>query len=202
MRLKIMTAILLGVTQLVSASPQTVEIKLKHNSAAEVMVRQQLERLLQSYPLSPWYFTKSIEIDEAAIPHSHPVLTLHTRHWKDDELLLSSFVHEEVHWWLEGKEEVKAAEDDLRHFFPKIPVGFPNGAETEESGYLHLLVNFLEWRSDRELMGELRARQVMEFWTHDHYQVIYQLVLDHPREISAIIEKHHLALPAQPAAAR
>ena len=182
---------------LMAASPETVEIKLKHNSAAEVLVRQQLERLLQSYPLSPWYFTKSIEIDETAIPHSHPVLTLHTRHWKDDDLLLSSFVHEEIHWWLEGKDEVKAAEDDLRALFPKIPVGFPDGAESEESGYLHLLVNFLEWRSDRQLMGELRARQVMEFWTHDHYRALYGMVLDHAQEIGAIINKHHLALPAE-----
>ena len=195
-----MTAIGLVAMQLLAASPDAVEIKPKHNSAAEVIVRQQLQRLLQSYPLSPWYFTRSIEIDETAIPHSHPVLTLHTRHWKDDDLLLSSFVHEEIHWWLEDKEEVKAAEHDLRAIFPKIPVGFPDGAESEESGYLHLLVNFLEWRSDRQLMGELRARQVMEFWTHDHYQVLYQMVLDHAREIGAIIEKHHLALPTRDAA--
>lgn len=34
-----------------------------------------------------------------AIPYSHPVLTLHTRHLKDDLALLSTFVHEEYHWY-------------------------------------------------------------------------------------------------------
>jgi len=177
------------------AGTTPVEIKLKHNSTAETQTRQQLQMLLQKYPLTPWYFTKSIEIDETAIPHSHPVLTLHTRHLKDDDLLLSTFVHEEIHWFLEGRKEVSAAEDDLKALFPKIPVGYPDGADSEESGYLHLLVNFLEWRSDKQLLGELRARQVMEFWTHDHYRALYQLVLDHPREIGGVILKRHLGLP-------
>jgi hypothetical protein len=119
---------------------------------------------------------------------------------KDDDLLLSTFVHEEIHWFLEGRKEVTAAEDDLKRLFPKIPVGYPDGADSEESGYLHLLVNFLEWRSDRQLLGELCARQIMEFWTHDHYRTLYQLVLDHPREIGEIVLKYHLGLPEHPPA--
>jgi hypothetical protein len=192
-------AISLIAGQIMTAAPDVVKITLKHNSAAEDRTKHQLERLIQSYPLSPWYFTTTIEIDETAIPHSHPVLTLHTRRWKDDDLLLSSFVHEEIHWWLEGKkDEVKAAEEDLRSLFPTIPVGYPDGADSEESDYLHLLVNYLEWRSDQQLMGELRAWQVMEFWSHDHYRALYRIVLDHEKEIGAIVAKYHLAFPMQP----
>ena len=42
-------------------------------------------RLLRTYDLSPWFFTNVIVIDEKAVPHSHPVLTLYTRHGRDDE---------------------------------------------------------------------------------------------------------------------
>lgn len=179
-----------------AAEVSPIEIKLAHGSVGEARTRDQLNRLIQQYPLGPWYFTKSIEIDEKAIPHSHPTLTLHTRHLKDDDLLLSTFVHEQIHWWLEAhRDETTAAENDLRTLFPKLPVGFPDGAQDEQSDYLHLLVNFLEWRSDRQLLGELRARQIMEFWAQDHYRVIYQRVLEHPREVGSIIAKHHLDLP-------
>jgi hypothetical protein len=39
-----------------------------------------LERLLKQYDLSKWIFTRKVIIDQGEIPHSHPVLTLHTRH--------------------------------------------------------------------------------------------------------------------------
>src|SRR5919109_2155214 len=57
----------------------TVEIALKHGTPAEVRTREQLQRLLTTYDLSPWIYTKSIVIDERAIPFSHPVRTLRTK---------------------------------------------------------------------------------------------------------------------------
>src|SRR5881397_3222002 len=71
-----------------------LEIALKHGTPNEARTRDQLQRLLVTYDLSPWFYTKSVVIDERAIPFSHPVLTLHTRHANDDELLLSTFLHE------------------------------------------------------------------------------------------------------------
>ncbi len=200
-RLAWILSAVLSVGALAAPSPAPeMETKLAHNSAEEVRTKDQLNRLLQQYPLARWYFTRSVVIDEKAIPHSHPTLTLHTRHLKDDDLLLSTFVHEQIHWFLDSRhEETKAAEDELKALFPKLPVGFPDGAEDEESDYLHLLVNFLEWRSDKELLGELRARQIMEFWAHDHYRVLYQTVLEHAHEIGTIIAKHHLDLPTESA---
>ena len=177
----------------------SITIEPKHGSAAEAQTKEQLERLLAQYPLRPWYFTRSVVIDETAIPHSHPVLTLHTRHYRDDDLLLSTFVHEELHWFLANQKETENAEHDLRLLFPKMPVGYPDGAASEESGYLHILVNYLEWQSDQRLLGELRAWQVMEFWAHDHYRWIYQTVLDHPDEIGRIVSKYNLTFPKKPA---
>lgn len=48
------------------------------------------ERILASYDLRRYTFTYQVIIDEKAIPHSHPVLTLHTRHLGSDEQLLST----------------------------------------------------------------------------------------------------------------
>jgi hypothetical protein len=122
-----------------SYAQDKIDISLKSGSQAEIQTREQLQRLLTTYDLSKWIFTKSILIDEKSIPHSHPVLTLHTRHLKDDDLLLSTFVHEQLHWFLVQKDkETKEAIKELRMLFPNVPVGFPVGSEDEESTYLHL----------------------------------------------------------------
>jgi hypothetical protein len=174
-----------------------VEINLKNNTREEAETREQLQRLMKSYDLKKWLFTRSILIDKDAIPHSHPVLTLHTRHLKDDELLLSTFVHEQCHWLLVDKNKAtEAAIKELRELFPKVPVAGPEGANGEESTYTHLLVNYLEYRADRELLGEMKARQVMEFWTTDHYTWIYKTVLERARDIGTIAFKFKL-VPGQ-----
>lgn len=171
----------------------SIEISLKNGSQAEIQTKEQLQRLLKTYDLSKWIFTRSVVIDEKAIPHSHPVLTLSARHLKDDELLLSTFVHEQLHWFLVRKDkETKEAIKELRMLFPKVPAGFPDGARDEDSTYLHLMVNYLEYRADRELLGELRAKQVMDFWATDHYRWIYRTVLERTRDIGNIMFKYKL----------
>src|SRR4029453_4226643 len=185
--------LLLGIT---TYAQDKIEISLKNSSREESQTKDQLQRLLRTYDLSKWVFTKSILIDERAIPHSHPILTLHTRHLKDDDLLLSSFVHEQLHWFLVQKDkETKESMKPLRELFPQIPVTLPDGAGDEESPYLHLLVNYLEYRCDRELMGELRAKQVMDFWSSDHYTWVYKTVLERRRDIGNIMFKYKL-IPA------
>src|SRR5687768_11798227 len=83
------------------AAQSGLKITLANSTPAEQQTRDQLERLLKTYDLSKWIITRSVMIDEkTAIPHSHPVLTLNTRHVKDDELMLSTFVHEQMHWFL------------------------------------------------------------------------------------------------------
>jgi hypothetical protein len=123
------------------APASAVHISPVHpQDAREVATRDQLQRLLHDYDLGPWLFTRDIRIDRAAIPHSHPVLTLHTRHLKDDELLLSTFVHEELHWYLvEHPEATGAAIRELKARFPKTPTGFPLGSSDETGNYVHLL---------------------------------------------------------------
>src|SRR5262245_52213072 len=99
MKRSIFSTVVLLLLSITLHAEDKIEISLKNGSRAEIKTRDQLQRLLRTYDLSKWIFTKSILIDEKAIPHSHPVLTIHTRHLKDDELLLSTFVHEQLHWF-------------------------------------------------------------------------------------------------------
>ena len=193
MKKRILLPFTIALLSITSYAQDKLDISLKSGSPSEIQTKAQLERLVKTYDLSKWIFTKAILIDEKSIPHSHPVLTLHTRHLKDDDLLVSAFVHEQLHWFLVQKDqETNEAIKELRVVFPKVPVGFPEGSEDEESTYLHLLVNYLEYRADRELLGELRAKQVMDFWATDHYKWVYKTVLERTRDIGNIAFKHKL----------
>ena len=193
MKRLLLLVLLASFSNTTSHAQEKLNISLAHGSPAEQQTKDQLQRLLSVYDLSKWIFTRSIIIDEKAIPHSHPILTLHTRHLKDDDLLLSALIHEQLHWFLVQKDkETNEAIKELRVVFPKVPAGFPEGAEDEESTYLHLLVNYLEYRAIRELLGELRAKQVMDFWATDHYKWVYKTVLERTRDIGNIAFKHKL----------
>jgi hypothetical protein len=174
-------------------SQKPLEIALAHGSEAEKATKEQLERIVAGYGASSWFFTRKIASDERALPHSHPVLTLHTRHANDDELLLSTFIHEQLHWYLAGnKSRAEAAVRALRSIYPEIPIGFPLGSSDSESNYYHLLVIFLEYRANRALLGELRARQVMEFWARDHYTWLYSTVMEQEQQIGRIVREYGL----------
>jgi hypothetical protein len=188
-----LAVILLSHTALAQTNALQLDITLKNNDQKEPQTKQQLQRLLSAYDVSYWVFTRKILIESGVIPHSHPTLTLSTRHLKDDELLLSTFVHEQLHWYLTEKpKETEAAYNELKTMFAKVPVGFPEGDNDEESTYKHILVCYMEYQAIRELLGELKARQVMEFWATDHYTWIYKTVLERGQEIGSLLRKHKL----------
>jgi hypothetical protein len=170
-----------------------LSISLKHGDAKERETQSQLERLLAQYDLAPWIFTTSVVIDEDAIPHSHPLLTLHTRHLRDDDLLLSTFVHEQAHWFFEQhRSDAAKAVSELRGLYPSIPVGYPEGSNDSDGNYEHLIVIYLEFEADRRLLGELRAWQVMSFWSQDHYTWLYRAVFRDRVRFGELIKRYHL----------
>ncbi|MFG6487535.1 hypothetical protein ACG04R_12705 [Roseateles sp. BYS78W] len=189
------TSLLGGLLLLAALASPAAELSLRtaHDSEAEKQTVAQLQRLLQAHDLSRWTVTRDIVVDQDEIPHSHPVLTLHTRHLRDDELLLSTYVHEQMHWFLAAHpEQTAAATAALRRLFPKIPVGYPDGSDSADGNYEHLLVVYLEYRADQRLLGELKAREVMQFWADDHYRWIYRQVLREPEKIGAVVKKNGL----------
>lgn len=182
--------------------PAAVDIKLAHGDAAETQTRDQLLRLLRTYDVTPWIFTRSVIVDSSpqTIPHSHPVLTLSVRHRKDDDLLLSTFIHENLHHFLvQNPDKTEAAKKELRALFPKVPVGYPDGADSEDSTYEHLIVCYLEYRADKEIWGEERAFQAVQFWMADHYRWIYRQLLESGYQIGPVVQKNGL-IPGAPAA--
>jgi hypothetical protein len=182
--------------------PVPLEIELKQGSPEEARTRDQLLRLLQEYDLGRWIFTRKVVIDGSpqVIPHSHPVLTLSTRRLKDDDLLLATFVHEQLHWYLtDNHERAQPALQELRKLYPDAPAGPPQGGKDQESTYSHLIVCYWEIRAAKELLGELRAFQVAQFWAQDHYTWIYRKVLEEGYKIGPLVQKHGLVPDARAA---
>lgn len=111
-----------------SANVIGIEITSKNNIESEKQTVDQLRRLLSTYDVSKWIFTKKIIIENGAIPHSHPVLTLNTKYLKDDELCLSAFVHEQLHWFVEQNPEKAQAAFKEGMFFRSFRLDFPKAA--------------------------------------------------------------------------
>lgn len=167
-------------------SAPELRIRLAHGSEAERATADALRRVVSQHDVARWIFTDSVLIDETAIPHSHPVLTIHTRHLGEDERLLSTFLHEQFHWPLSERDGVREATmDDHRARWPDVPAGSPDGARDERSTYLHLIVCDLELGAMADLIGRDAAEELMRGWTH--YRWIYRTVVDDPavRRINA-----------------
>jgi hypothetical protein len=193
--MEVMNVLLICLLLLAESNPTPVSIELKSGTDAELKTKEQLRRLLDSYDLRKYTYTRQIIIDENAIPHSRPVLTLHTRHLHSDDELLSTYIHEQLHWFLDAhRQQTEEAESQLRKLYPKVPVGYPDGAEDEESTYMHLIDCYLEMQADRQLLGAERAAVVMKFWAGDHYRWVYKTVVDDESKIGSIAEREHLSL--------
>jgi hypothetical protein len=170
-----------------------VEIVSSHNSEGEQSSAARLRNLLAQFDLRPWLFTRRVLIDEKVIPHSHPVLTVGYADRGDDDLLLSSFVHEQLHWWFVAHpQQTDAAIAELRQLFPSLPVGGLDGAVNEQSSYLHLLVIYLEYQADKALLGEKKAGDVMAFLKGDHYRVLYKTVINSQEIVGGVVARHQL----------
>lgn len=168
----------------------TIELKTEDDRSRQT--KEQLERLLSEYDLGPYIHTSRIQIEHMVIPHSHPVLTLNTRHLGDDLMLLSTFLHEQLHWLETARDSAtEAAIADFREIYPEVPVGRPDGARDEYSTYLHLIVGDLEFQAMTALVGEAKARETLA--RIDHYKWIYREILSEPR-VRQINARHGFVL--------
>jgi hypothetical protein len=166
-------------------------IDLAHGTERERRTKASLEQLLASYDLRKYTFTRHVVIDQGAINHSFPVLTLNARFADSPDELLSSYVHEQLHWHLRdrgGYQQDAVAE--LRREYPWAPVGGPEGAESAFSTYGHLIDCYLEIQADRELMGTERTAAVIR--NKGHYTWIYKTVVQDEAKIAAVVRRHRL----------
>ena len=185
-------ALMLLVTLLPAAAP-TVKITLKHGTEREARTKAQLERVLADYDLSKYTFTRDVVIEGQAINHAFPVLTLNVRFADSEDELLSSFVHEQLHWHLRDRgPAMQNAIAELRRVYPHVPVGGQEGAETEISTYGHLVDCYLELVADRKLIGPERTAAVVA--DKGHYTWIYATVIRDDARMAALVDRYHLGI--------
>ncbi len=171
----------------------TVTIDLAHATDRERQTKTLLEQVLASYDLKPYTFTRHVIIEERAINHAFPVLTLNARFARSADELLSSYLHEQLHWHLRDRgSQQQDAIAQLRRMYPGAPVGLPEGADTIVSTYGHLVDCYLEIQVDRQLIGPERTLAVVA--NKGHYTWIYKTVLEDEARIAAVVRAHHLEL--------
>jgi hypothetical protein len=171
----------------------TLEIQASHHSAREQQEKLQLERLLKKYDVSKYTFTRTVVIEERAMNHAFPVLTLNVRFLGSDDELLSSFLHEQLHWYLaQHRLAMEDAVRRLKAMYPHAPVGLPEGADSEYSTYGHLVDCYLEIQADRALIGPERTDRVIK--NKPWYTWIYKTILQDEDKIAALVKDEQLEL--------
>ena len=159
------------------------------------LTKQNLFQLAQVYDLAPVLFTKEIQIQSKVVPKSHPVLTLNTRNAEHPKRLLSSFLHEQLHWWaVINNDKMNHAIKELRKIYPKAPMTRSSGPN---STYIHLIVCYLEYRTLAFYLGEKESREVISVIMKKDkiYPWIYYQVLNKNFAIKKIVQKYTLLPP-------
>ena len=185
-------ALLILATAVLSAT-QSVTINVKSGTERELRTKALLERVLQDYDLRKYTLTRKVMIDERAVNHAFPDLTLNARFADSEDELLSSYVHEQLHWHLRDRApQMQRAVAELRQLYPRVPVGGADGAETEYSTYGHLVDCYLELQADRQLIGRERTSAVIAH--KGHYNWIYSTILKDEPKIAAVVAANQLEL--------
>jgi len=170
-----------------------IDIQTSRPSARELQEKLELERLLKKYDVSKYTFTRRIVVDERAMNHAFPVLTLNVHYLGSDDELLSSFLHEQLHWYLEQHSfATENAMRQLKVMYPRVPVGLPESAATEASTYNHLIDCYLEIQADRQLIGPERTARVIK--SKPWYTWIYKTILRDEDKIAALVKAERLEL--------
>lgn len=167
-----------------------------HETEVEVAVRSELLELLGRYDLEPWQVTDEVVIEEGAIPHSHPVLTLGT--FNRGPFLLASYVHEQLHWFLMPQMERldDVYESDLLRLFPNVPADPPEGGHGVASTYLHLVVCWYEVEALRHLLGQDEARRVVDILVdRGVYRWVYRTVSARFDELGEVYARRGITSP-------
>ena len=178
-----------------------IDIDLDEARRAATRVRDWLFSLRQRHDLSKFEYTHHVRIVPAGATYSHPILTLGTRFAESEDHLLSTYLHEQMHWYLYrlggiDHDPVAPFFDELVRRYPKAPTRLPEGARNYEQTYVHLVVCWLELKAVSELIGWERAVALAE--TNYGYRWIYRTVVRDFEALGTLLEAHGVA-PLRPA---
>jgi hypothetical protein len=170
-----------------------ISIRTAHQGPREEQAAEQLKKLVSTYDLAKYTFTREVLIDRGVTNHAFPELTLNVRFAGEPDDLLSSYIHEQLHWYLrEHDSQQKSAINELRQMYPNAPVGLPEGAESAYSTYGHLVDCYLEIEADRQLIGPERTITVVR--NKGHYTWIYETIFRDEAKIAAVVDEHQLRI--------
>lgn len=185
-------ALVLAPTLTLAQTPK-LNIKLVHWSTGEQRKKQQIDRLTATYDLTKYTITRDIIIEERAINHSSPILTLNLLHLDDDDRALGVYVHEQAHWLLMERHRGKPRGEmlpELKLIYPKLKFEPPDGDGNEGTSYIHLVVLMLEWQALEDLIGNDRARSVMNFGRQHNYKALFATVIDNRKQMEEFLKRY------------
>lgn len=81
-----------------SFAADSIRITAQHNTDRERQTKTQLEKVLRDFDLTKYTFTHEVTIEERAMNHAFPEITLNVRFAESEDELLSAYVHEQLHW--------------------------------------------------------------------------------------------------------
>lgn len=177
-------------------------IDLEHAEREAQRVAELLAALRKRHDLSRFEYTRLVRIQPAGATHSHPILTLGTRFTQDEDLLLSTYLHEQMHWYLwrlggPDHDPVAPFFDELVRRYPMAPTRLPEGGRNYEQTYLHLVVCRLELAATAELIGRERASAIADaVWG---YRWIYRTVLEDWDTLGTLLEANDILPMRAPA---
>jgi hypothetical protein len=170
-----------------------IDVDLEHARREAERVGDMLRALRRRHDLSRFEYTRVVRIVPGGDTFSHPMLTLGNRFADNEDLLLSTYLHEQMHWYLwylgtPDRDPVAPFFDELVRRYPEAPTELPDGARNYESTYLHLVINWLEVAATAEFIGRYRAVGIAE--VQRSYRWIYRTVLRDWDALQELYERH------------
>ena len=175
-----------------------LRLELATGSEAEEDVRRRLTELFDRHSLARWTFSERVVVAEGATPHSHPVITL-AAEYPHDAALLSTYLHEQMHWWSMSCAGAAADQADrvfgvLRQRYGALPAEPPEGCGGQRSNLIHLHVCWLEVEVLAELFGWEWARKRAQ--RVPFYRSIYRAVVEDRDALRNLFVPAGMGLPA------
>lgn len=169
-----------------------ISIQTASGHPREERTATELAQLINDHDLSGLQWTDRVVVQFMAGAHSHPVLTVNTRHTGAG--LLAVYIHEQMHWWVGEHPGLGPAIEDSKSLWPEVPDQDGGGSRTEFSTRLHLAVCHLEHRALEHLVGLSSASSLLDEQIHDSpsYPWIREQVKAHGSELDGLCSTHGL----------
>ena len=175
-----------------------LDIDLDHAKREAERMRDMLSALRRRHDLSRYEYTTIVRIVPGGETFAHPVLTLGNRFACNEDLLLSTYLHEQMHWylWYLGTPErdmLAPFMDELVRRYPDAPIDIANGgARGYDATYEHLVVNWLEIAATSEFIGRERALAVAHAQRLRSYGWLYRKVVRDWDALGELYERHDI----------